>query len=157
MTDSAPPGNAPTGNGDRRSGWERDDEGAPARAASSGGRHRTLNRVGHDAGAYLRPSEPARRAVTSVPGSDAPTAAFAAVAPRRTTIHVSDVLLPVSIALWAIGVSRTNTTKLERFGLPAQLPVIFCAGCRSSRPVSCDRAHYRGIHHGGGCPCTQSG
>ena len=128
MTDSAPTGNAPTGNGDRRSGWERDDEGAPARAASSGGRHRTLNRVGHDAGAYLRPSEPTRRAVTSVPGSDALTAVFAPVAPRRTTIHVSDVLLPVSIALWAIGVSRTNTTTLGPFGLPAQLPVIFYAG-----------------------------
>lgn len=128
MTDSAPTGNAPTGNGDRRSGWERDDEGASARAASSGGRHRTLNRVGHDAGAYLRPSEPTRRAAKSVPGSDAPTAVFAQVAPRRTTIHVSDVLLLVSIALWAIGVSRTNTTKLGPFGLPAQLPVIFYAG-----------------------------
>ena len=36
--------------------------------------------------------------------------------------------LPVSVALWAIGVSRTNVTTLGPFGLPAQLPVIFYAG-----------------------------
>ena len=64
----------------------------------------------------------------SVPGPGAPTTVLAPVAPRRTAIHVSDVALPVSIALWAIGVSRTNATTLGPFGLPAQLPVIFYAG-----------------------------
>ena len=64
----------------------------------------------------------------SVPDSDAPTTVLAPIAARRTTIHFSDVALPVSIALWAIGVSRTNTTTLGPFGLPAQLPVIFYAG-----------------------------
>ena len=50
-------------------------------------------------------------------------------APRRPSIiHVSDVALPVAIALWAIGVSRTNATTLGPFGLPARLPVIFYAG-----------------------------
>ena len=63
------------------------------------------------------------------PAPEAPTTVFAPVPPRRTaTIHVSDVALPVSIALWAIGVSRTNATTLGPFGLPAQLPVIFYAG-----------------------------
>ena len=47
---------------------------------------------------------------------------------RRALIHVSDVVLPVSIAAWAIGVSQTDATKLGPFGLPAQLPVIFYAG-----------------------------
>ena len=64
----------------------------------------------------------------SVPGPNAETTVLAAVAPRRTTIHVSDVALPVSIALWAFGVSRTNATTLGPFGLPAQLPVVFYAG-----------------------------
>ena len=102
MTDSAP-----TGNGDRRSEWEPDNRGAPARAASSGDRRRTLHEGGHRAGSYLRPSEPAGRAVRSVPGADAPTTVLPAVAPRaprRTSlIHVSDVALPLSVALWAIG------------------------------------------------------
>jgi hypothetical protein len=38
------------------------------------------------------------------------------------------VALPVSIALWAFGVSRTNATTLGPLGLPAQLPVVFYAG-----------------------------
>jgi len=129
MTDSAP-----TGSGDRRSEWEPDDGAAPARAASSGGRHRTLNQGGHQAEPYLRPPEPTKRAVPA-PGADAPTTvlpavpAVPAVAPRRNTIiHFSDVALPVSIALWAIGVSRTNATTLGPFGLPAKLPVVFYAG-----------------------------
>ena len=150
---------APTGNGDRRSEWEPDDEGAAARAGSSGGRRRTVNQAGHEAEPYPRPAEPyprpaepyprpaepyprpaepTRRAVKPLPGSDAPTTVLPAVpavpavppvAPRRTSvIHVSDVALPVAIALWAIGVSRTNATTLGPFGLPAQLPVIFYAG-----------------------------
>jgi hypothetical protein len=127
MTDSAP-----TGNGDRRSEWGPDDGGAAARAASSAGRHRTLNQAGHQAESYPRRPEPSRRAARPVPGADALTTVLPAVppvAPRRTAIiHFSDVALPVSIALWAIGVSRTNATTLGPFGLPAQLPVIFYAG-----------------------------
>ena len=122
---------APTGNGGRRSEWERDDEGAPTQAASSGGRHRTLNQAGHQAESYRPASEPTRHAAMSVPVTDAPTTVLPPIAPpapRRTTIHFSDVALPVSIALWAIGVSRTNVTTLGPFGLPAQLPVIFYAG-----------------------------
>jgi retron-type reverse transcriptase len=120
MTDSAPPGN-----GDRRSEWEPDDGGA----AAFGGRHRTLNQGGPQAGSYPRPPEPTRRAGMPLPGADAPTTVLPAVAPRRTTtIHVSDVALPVSIVLWAIGVSRTKATTLGPFGLPAQLPVVFYAG-----------------------------
>ena len=51
-----------------------------------------------------------------------------AAVPRRTMIHVSDVALPVSIALWAFGVSQTKATSLGPFGLPAQLPIVFYAG-----------------------------
>jgi hypothetical protein len=127
MTDSAR-----TGNDDRRSEWEPDDGAAAARAASSGGWHRTLNQAGDQAESYPRASEPTRRTVMPMPGADAPTTVLPAVpstAPRRTTIiHFSDVALPVSIALWAIGVSRTNATTLGPFGLPAQLPVVFYAG-----------------------------
>ena len=64
----------------------------------------------------------------AAPDSGAPTTVLPPVAPRRTSIHFSDVALPVSIVLWVIGVSRTNTTTLGPFGLPAQLPVIFYAG-----------------------------
>jgi retron-type reverse transcriptase len=47
---------------------------------------------------------------------------------RRSSIHVADVLLPISLILWAIGVSRTNVTTLGPFGLVAALPIIFYAG-----------------------------
>jgi len=123
MSDSGP-----AGNGDRRSGRGRGDEGRPAQAASSWGRPRTLNQAEPQAASYPRLSEPASRPGISVPGPDAQTTALAAAAPRRTTIHVSDVALPVSIALWAFGVSRTNATTLGPLGLPAQLPVVFYAG-----------------------------
>ena len=63
-----------------------------------------------------------------MPDPNAQTTALVAAAPRRIAIHVSDVALPVSIALWAFGVSRTNATTLGPFGLPAQLPVVFYAG-----------------------------
>ena len=64
----------------------------------------------------------------SVRGQGSPTNVSAPAAPRRTTIHFSDVALSVSIALWAIGVSRTTATTLGPFGLPAQLPAVFYAG-----------------------------
>jgi hypothetical protein len=38
------------------------------------------------------------------------------------------VLLPLSLILWAIGVSQTSTANLGLFGLPAQLPIVFYAG-----------------------------
>ncbi len=48
--------------------------------------------------------------------------------PRRIAIHICDVALPLSIALWAIGISQTHATTLGPLGLPAALPVIFYAG-----------------------------
>ena len=39
-----------------------------------------------------------------------------------------DALLPVSLILWAIGVSETNVADLGLYGLPAVLPLIFYAG-----------------------------
>jgi hypothetical protein len=41
--------------------------------------------------------------------------------------RVSDLLLPVSVGLWALGVARTNASVLGPYGLPAVLPVIFYA------------------------------
>jgi hypothetical protein len=113
---------APTGNGGRPP-WDRVGDEAPAQAAPSGGGHQTLNQ----AGSYRPATEPARPAVMPVPIADAPTTVIPSIAPRRTTIHFSDVALPVSIAAWAIGVSLTNATTLGPYGLPAQLPAIFYA------------------------------
>jgi hypothetical protein len=39
-----------------------------------------------------------------------------------------DLLLPASLALWALGVSRTNTANLGDYGLPPLLPSVFYAG-----------------------------
>jgi hypothetical protein len=121
MTDTAP-----AGNDGRRSGRERDDEQARAGVHSVGGSHRMLNQAGHRSN---RPaSGPTRRAVMPVPGAGAATTVLPPLAARRTAIHFSDVVLPVSMVLWAIGVSRTNATTLGPFGLVAQLPVVFYAG-----------------------------
>ena len=46
----------------------------------------------------------------------------------RRLLYPWDVLLPVSIALWAFGVSRAPTTALGQYGLPASLPIIFYMG-----------------------------
>ena len=122
---------APTGSGGRRSEWERDDEEAPNWVASPG-KDQALNqpwyRTWYPAESRRAASGPTRHAVMPAPDSGAPTTVLPPIAPRRTSIHFSDVALPVSIVLWVIGVSRTNTTTLGPFGLPAQLPVIFYAG-----------------------------
>jgi hypothetical protein len=39
-----------------------------------------------------------------------------------------DLLLPASLALWALGVSRTNAANLGDYGLPPLLPSVFYAG-----------------------------
>jgi hypothetical protein len=123
MTDTTP-----VGNGGRRPEPERDDGRVPAKAASSDDRHWTLNRTAHYAGSSPWPAEPAGRAVMPPPSQGEQTAVLPPIAPRRTAIHFSDVALPVAIALWVIGVSRTNATTLGPFGLVAQLPVVFYAG-----------------------------
>lgn len=48
--------------------------------------------------------------------------------PRRASVHVGDLLLPAAVALWAIGVRRTNATALGPYGLPTVLPIVFYAG-----------------------------
>jgi hypothetical protein len=47
---------------------------------------------------------------------------------ERARLHIADLLLPVGLALWALGVSRTNVTKLGPYGLPPVLPIVFYAG-----------------------------
>src|SRR5260370_38091838 len=39
--------------------------------------------------------------------------------------HVSTILVPVSLGLWAFGVSQAKGGELGPFGLPAVLPVVF--------------------------------
>jgi len=50
------------------------------------------------------------------------------LASRRVRLRLADVLLPVGIALWAIGVSTTDATALGSYGLPPVLPSMFWAG-----------------------------
>src|ERR1700744_1130553 len=58
--------------------------------------------------------------------------ALASVAPpaarRRNPIHVADVALPIAVALWGYGLSKTDVTSLGPLGLPAALPIYFYAG-----------------------------
>ena len=41
--------------------------------------------------------------------------------------HISDVLLPVSLVMWAVGVARTDTKVLGPYGLLSVLPFVFYA------------------------------
>lgn len=53
----------------------------------------------------------------------------APVAPGWTlSLRPADALMPASIALWAIGVSRTDVAHLGPYGLVGALPVVFYAG-----------------------------
>jgi hypothetical protein len=49
-------------------------------------------------------------------------------ASAKTRPHASDLLLPVSLLLWALGVDRTDVAALGPYGLPPALPVLFYAG-----------------------------
>lgn len=47
-----------------------------------------------------------------------------ALSPRRSIVlHAADVLLPVSLGLWALGISRTNGSVLGAYGLLPDLPL----------------------------------
>jgi len=52
----------------------------------------------------------------------------------RTQFHANrvlypwDVLLPVSLAFWAFGVSQVHASKLGQYGLPTSLPIVFYVG-----------------------------
>jgi hypothetical protein len=46
-------------------------------------------------------------------------------APLRVIQHG---LLPLSLVLWGVGISRTNVSHLGSYGLPAALPLVFYAG-----------------------------
>ena len=48
--------------------------------------------------------------------------------PVRARVHVTDFLLPASLALWALGIRRTNTAALGPFGLLTELPIVFYTG-----------------------------
>jgi|HubBroStandDraft_4_1064222.scaffolds.fasta_scaffold41672_1 hypothetical protein len=57
-----------------------------------------------------------------------PRIAFAALSRVARDLHLSRLLLPISIALWACGVARTNAAHLGLLGLVAALPLVFYAG-----------------------------
>ena len=57
-----------------------------------------------------------------------PDTVLADPAPGRTPLHIADLFLPASLALWALGVKRTSATALGPYGLPAVLPIVFYAG-----------------------------
>jgi hypothetical protein len=48
--------------------------------------------------------------------------------PALRQLHVSDVLLPISLTMWAVGVARTDTKVLGPYGLLSVLPIIYYAG-----------------------------
>jgi hypothetical protein len=49
--------------------------------------------------------------------------------PRRPNVlHLSDLLLPVSILLWAFGLSRTHVPATQPYGLMTSLPLVYFAG-----------------------------
>jgi retron-type reverse transcriptase len=47
---------------------------------------------------------------------------------RRSVFHVADVLLPISLILWAIGLHRSDPNNLGGYGLVTSLSPIFYAG-----------------------------
>jgi hypothetical protein len=47
---------------------------------------------------------------------------------RERGLNLTDALLPVAVALWALGVSKVDARKIGPLGLPAVLPLVFYAG-----------------------------
>jgi hypothetical protein len=77
----------------------------------------------------LLPDGPAEvTSLTAVRSRVRSTIAAPATGERRAGLRPPDMLLPTSVILWAIGVSRTNVTHLGPYGLPAVLPIVFYAG-----------------------------
>jgi hypothetical protein len=61
----------------------------------------------------------------------APPPTETVVAPERHTrriLYPWDVLLPVSIVFWALGLRNTDVSDLGQYGLPAALPLVFYVG-----------------------------
>ena len=46
----------------------------------------------------------------------------------RRIFYPWDILLPASLAFWALGVRHTDTSHLGQYGLPAALPLVFYVG-----------------------------
>ncbi len=57
-----------------------------------------------------------------------PAAQEAESAARRPALHAADVLLPVSVVLWAIGLKETDPRNLGGYGLVTHLSPVFYAG-----------------------------
>jgi retron-type reverse transcriptase len=66
--------------------------------------------------------------VTSTRSRGRPGTAVASPPAFHVPVHVADFLLPISLLLWAVGLSRTNATDLGPLGLTANLSVLFYAG-----------------------------
>ena len=50
------------------------------------------------------------------------------IVPWRARVHIADLLLPVGLAMWVVGVKQTNATALGPYGLPTVLPIVFYVG-----------------------------
>jgi hypothetical protein len=53
------------------------------------------------------------------------------IAPQSATgriLYPWDILLPVAVVFWALGVHDTDTSHLGQYGLPAVLPIVFYVG-----------------------------
>jgi hypothetical protein len=72
-----------------------------------------------------------RNALISARAPSQATTAPPALGPDRARLHVADLLLPASLALWAVRVKRTNTTALGPYELLTVLPIVFYAGSLS--------------------------
>jgi hypothetical protein len=66
--------------------------------------------------------------VISTRAPSRPISGSADPGPRRPRPHASDFLLPVSLALWGLGLSQTDTSKLGPYGLLGGLSPAFYAG-----------------------------
>jgi hypothetical protein len=60
--------------------------------------------------------------------ADRPSRSSRLHAPDLSRLRTADVLLPASLLLWALGVSRTQATTVGPYGLPAALPAVFWMG-----------------------------
>jgi hypothetical protein len=71
---------------------------------------------------------PSTGSVRAEPSRSNPAGTVPSRNSARRRWHVSDVLLPASLTLWAVGVARTDARVLGPYGLLTVLPLVFYAG-----------------------------
>jgi hypothetical protein len=66
--------------------------------------------------------------ITRSPGVTPEAAVVSPTVPVRARLRRMDAALPISLGLWALGISRANITTPGRYGPLTQLPVTYYAG-----------------------------